>query len=103
MSQSPPPPAPSPPPPAARTHPQALATVTAIIDGMGSIGAAIGPVLTGYIAEAGGFDGVFMMLYIAALAAGALLVRLCMKELQTLRLSKGHLRVPSGVQLTGKV
>ena len=28
---------------------KALATVTAIIDGMGSIGAAIGPLLTGYI------------------------------------------------------
>lgn len=59
---------------------KALATVTAIIDGMGSIGAAIGPMLTGYISERGGFDGVFVMLYIAALSAGLLLVRLCIKE-----------------------
>lgn len=61
---------------------KALATVTAIIDGMGSIGAAIGPLLTGYIAEAGGFDGVFLMLYCAAIAAGALLIRLCVKEVR---------------------
>lgn len=82
---------------------KALATVTAIIDGMGSIGAAIGPLLTGYIAEAGGFDGVFLMLYLAAIAAGALLIRLCLKELQMLKMTaKGHLRVPSGVQLTSK-
>jgi OPA family glycerol-3-phosphate transporter-like MFS transporter 1/2 len=59
---------------------KALATVTAIIDGMGSIGAAIGPMLTGYISEQGGFDGVFVMLYIAALSAGLLLLRLCIKE-----------------------
>jgi len=56
--------------------------VTAIIDGMGSIGAAIGPLLTGYIAEAGGFDGVFLMLYTAAIAAGLLLIRLCIKEVR---------------------
>jgi OPA family glycerol-3-phosphate transporter-like MFS transporter 1/2 len=59
---------------------KALATVTAIIDGMGSIGAAIGPMLTGYISEKGGFDGVFLMLYISALLAGVLLLRLCIKE-----------------------
>ncbi|KAI8476883.1 MAG: glycerol-3-phosphate permease-like protein [Monoraphidium minutum] len=82
---------------------KALATVTAIIDGMGSIGAAIGPLLTGYIAEAGGFDGVFLMLYLAAIAAGALLIRLCLKELQQLKSERrGHMRVPSGVQLAGK-
>lgn len=59
---------------------KALATVTAIIDGMGSIGAAIGPMLTGYISERGGFDGVFLMLYLSALAAGLLLIKLCIKE-----------------------
>lgn len=56
--------------------------MTAIIDGMGSIGAAIGPLLTGYISEAGGFDGVFLMLYLAAIVAGALLIRLCLKEVR---------------------
>lgn len=65
---------------------KALATVTAIIDGMGSIGAAIGPMLTGYISEKGGFDGVFLMLYIAAASAGVLLTKLCIKEV---RLSRG--------------
>lgn len=54
--------------------------MTAIIDGMGSIGAAIGPMLTGYISERAGFDGVFIMLYSAATIAGVLLVRLCAKE-----------------------
>jgi OPA family glycerol-3-phosphate transporter-like MFS transporter 1/2 len=59
---------------------KALATVTAIIDGMGSIGAAIGPMLTGYISEKGGFDGVFVMLYMSAVVAGLLLAKLCAKE-----------------------
>ncbi|WIA30391.1 hypothetical protein OEZ86_000477 [Tetradesmus obliquus] len=82
---------------------KALATVTAIIDGMGSIGAAIGPMLTGYISERGGFDGVFVMLYIAALSAGLLLVRLCIKELQTMKADrKLGMRVSSGVQLAAK-
>lgn len=50
---------------------KALATVTAIIDGMGSIGAALGPTLTGYISSLpGGFNNVFYMLYISALCAG---------------------------------
>ncbi len=92
---------------------KALATVTAIIDGMGSIGAAVGPLLTGYISEAGGFDGVFVMLYLAAAAAGLLLSRLCAKELAALRVDRGArlgglatlTRASSGVQMslaTGK-
>lgn len=61
---------------------KALATVTAIIDGMGSIGAALGPMLTGYISELpGGFDNVFIMLYAAALCAGLLLSGLVLREL----------------------
>lgn len=78
---------------------KALATVTAIIDGMGSIGAAIGPMLTGYISQRGGFDGVFLMLYLAALTAGLLLVRLCIKEVSSNRANANyaHLRVSAGV------
>lgn len=58
---------------------RALATVTAIIDGTGSVGAAIGPLLTGYI-SAESWNGVFIMLMIAALVAGLLLTRLVMAE-----------------------
>uniref|UniRef100_A0A5B7B5X9 Major facilitator superfamily (MFS) profile domain-containing protein n=1 Tax=Davidia involucrata TaxID=16924 RepID=A0A5B7B5X9_DAVIN len=58
---------------------RALATVTAIIDGTGSIGAAIGPLLTGYI-SAKSWSAVFTMLMAAALVAGLLLTRLVMAE-----------------------
>jgi OPA family glycerol-3-phosphate transporter-like MFS transporter 1/2 len=64
---------------------KALATVSAIIDGMGSIGAAIGPMMTGYISEIGGFDLVFQMLYISAVTAGLLLIKLAARELVMLR------------------
>ncbi|KAK4742043.1 hypothetical protein SAY87_000044 [Trapa incisa] len=40
---------------------RALATVTAIIDGTGSVGAALGPLLTGFISKQG-WDAVFQML-----------------------------------------
>lgn len=70
---------------------KALATVTAIIDGMGSIGAAVGPMLTGYISELpGGFNNVFAMLYVAALSAALLLSKLVYKEvLDLMRASSG--------------
>lgn len=58
---------------------RALATVTAIIDGTGSIGAAVGPLLTGYI-SAQSWGAVFTMLMGAALIAGLLLTRLVMAE-----------------------
>lgn len=62
---------------------KALATVTAIIDGMGSVGAAIGPAVVGYISELrGGFDNVFLMLYGAAACAGALLSGPVVKEVR---------------------
>lgn len=64
---------------------KALATVTAIIDGMGSIGAALGPMATGYISELkGGFDNVFTMLYASAFSAGLLLSSLVLRELGAL-------------------
>ena len=60
---------------------RALATVTAIIDGTGSIGAAIGPMLTGYITSmSDDWNHVFYMLYAADLIAGLLLTRLILKE-----------------------
>ncbi|PIN22397.1 Permease of the major facilitator superfamily [Handroanthus impetiginosus] len=58
---------------------RALATVTAIIDGTGSIGAAIGPLLTGYISSRS-WSAVFTMLMGAALIAGLLLTRLVVAE-----------------------
>ncbi|KAJ4826496.1 hypothetical protein Tsubulata_038569 [Turnera subulata] len=58
---------------------RALATVTAIIDGTGSVGAAIGPVLTGYVSTKS-WSAVFTMLMAAALVAGLLLTRLVVTE-----------------------
>lgn len=65
---------------------RALATVTAIIDGTGSVGAALGPLLTGFLSTKG-WDAVFVMLMIGALIAGLLLSRLILAEL-TERMSK---------------
>lgn len=59
---------------------RALATVTAIIDGTGSVGAALGPLLTGFLSTKG-WDAVFAMLMIGALIAGLLLSRLVISEL----------------------
>lgn len=59
---------------------RALATVTAIIDGTGSVGAALGPLLTGYI-SARGWNGVFIMLIIAILFAGFFLMHLVVAEI----------------------
>jgi len=56
---------------------KALATVTSIIDGTGSIGAAIGPFLAGWISGMdGGLDKVFYMLILADVLALVLLGRL---------------------------
>lgn len=58
---------------------KALATVTAIIDGTGSIGAAIGPVLTGYISTQS-WSAVFTMLMVSAFVAGLFLTKLVVAE-----------------------
>ncbi|KAI3704932.1 hypothetical protein L1987_75161 [Smallanthus sonchifolius] len=58
---------------------RALATVTAIIDGTGSIGAAIGPVLTGYISTQS-WSAVFTMLMLSAFVAGLFLTKLVVAE-----------------------
>lgn len=62
---------------------RALATVTAIIDGTGSVGAAAGPLLTGYLSEVG-WSYVFLMLIISALSAGLLLTKLVITEVKAL-------------------
>lgn len=58
---------------------RALATVTAIIDGTGSVGAAIGPLLTGYL-SAKSWSSVFVMLMLSAFIAGLFLTRLVIAE-----------------------
>lgn len=65
-----------------RGNSRALATVTAIIDGTGSIGAAIGPLLTGYISTQS-WSAVFTMLMVAAFVAGLFLTRLVVAEITT--------------------
>lgn len=74
---------------------RALATVTAIIDGTGSIGAAIGPLLTGYI-SATSWNNVFTMLMGAALVAGLLLTRMVMAEVAA-KIEESRLQASSEV------
>ncbi|XP_010919536.1 putative glycerol-3-phosphate transporter 1 [Elaeis guineensis] len=69
---------------------RALATVTAIIDGTGSAGAAIGPLLTGYI-SAQSWSAVFAMLMMAALVAGLLLSQLVVAEVSA-KIASARLR-----------
>ncbi|XP_062845011.1 glucose-6-phosphate exchanger SLC37A2 [Trichomycterus rosablanca] len=62
-----------------RGNSRALSTVTAIIDGTGSIGAAIGPLLAGLISPTG-WNNVFYMLISADVLACLFLSRLVFKE-----------------------
>merc|ERR1711990_1225687 len=61
---------------------KALATVTAIIDGTGSIGAAIGPFLAGRLSGSGNWDSVFYMLVASDAAALLLLTRIFTREVR---------------------
>lgn len=63
---------------------KALSTVTAIIDGTGSIGAAIGPLLAGMI-SASSWQNVFIMLILSDVIAMLLLIRLVIKEFHKLK------------------
>ncbi|KAK9060692.1 hypothetical protein SSX86_021398 [Deinandra increscens subsp. villosa] len=60
---------------------RALATVSAIIDGTGSVGAALGPVLAGYISTRG-WNSVFFMLMLSLSIASLLLVRVVRNEIR---------------------
>lgn len=60
---------------------RALATVTAIIDGTGSVGAALGPLLAGYISTRG-WNSVFFMLILSIFFASLLLVRVARNEIR---------------------
>ncbi|CAA7407269.1 unnamed protein product [Spirodela intermedia] len=59
---------------------RALATVTAIIDGTGSVGAALGPLLTGYISSRG-WNSVFVMLILATSLASMFLIHIAKAEI----------------------
>jgi len=68
---------------------KALATVTSIIDGTGSIGAAIGPFLAGWIGGMdNGLDKVFYMLIGADVVALVLLARLVYCDIQKMLLGR---------------
>ncbi|XP_032622995.1 glucose-6-phosphate exchanger SLC37A2 isoform X1 [Chelonoidis abingdonii] len=60
---------------------KALSTVTAIIDGTGSVGAALGPLLAGLISPTG-WNNVFYMLITADILACLLLSRVVYKEIK---------------------
>ncbi|XP_054939058.1 glucose-6-phosphate exchanger SLC37A2 isoform X3 [Physeter macrocephalus] len=77
---------------------KALSTVTAIIDGTGSIGAALGPLLAGLISPTG-WNNVFYMLISADILACLLLCRLVYKEILAWRSSLSRDR-GSSVALT---
>ncbi|XP_013195674.2 glucose-6-phosphate exchanger SLC37A2 [Amyelois transitella] len=64
---------------------QALATVTAIIDGTGSVGAAIGPMLAGVVSSSGTWSYVFYMLITCDVMALLLLLRVVKHEIIKLR------------------
>ncbi|OWR46480.1 hypothetical protein KGM_200451B, partial [Danaus plexippus plexippus] len=63
---------------------QALATVTAIIDGTGSIGAAVGPQMAGLVSGVS-WSYVFYMLVICDFLALVLLLRISMSEIARIR------------------
>ena len=67
----------------------ALATVSSIIDGTGSIGAAIGPSLSGIVASVG-WKYVFYMVMIADLFALISLLRISCREFRRLRQAKEY-------------
>lgn len=64
---------------------KALATVTAIIDGTGSLGAAVGPLLAGLLSSHYSWNSVIFMVAIAEMFAILLLIRLIKREFQPLR------------------
>ncbi|MCD7449960.1 hypothetical protein HAX54_002677 [Datura stramonium] len=60
---------------------RALATVSAIIDGTGSVGAAFGPLLAGYI-ETRGWNSVFVMLILSITIASLFLIPIVKNEIK---------------------
>lgn len=61
---------------------KAMATVAAIIDGAGSVGAAIGPLFGGYISNSGDWRKVFLMLILSNIFASLCLIRVTLGEIK---------------------
>lgn len=70
------------------TDSSAMATVTAIIDGTGSVGAAVGPLLAGLVSTHIGWGSVFYMVMMADLFSLIFLLRIGRNELR----EKGYIR-----------
>lgn len=66
---------------------RALATVAAIIDGTGSVGAAIGPLLAGYMSTRG-WNSVFVMLIMSVFIAELFLIHIAKSEIEAKRSQK---------------
>lgn len=65
------------------TDGRAMATVSAIIDGMGSIGAVVGPLVAGFASNSGNWTLIFMMLMLSDVIATLCLVRITLQELRS--------------------
>lgn len=61
---------------------KAMATVVAIVDGMGSIGSVLGPLFAGFISGSFGWQAVFLMLMISNVLASLCLVRVTIGEIK---------------------
>lgn len=61
---------------------RAMATVSAIIDGMGSIGAVVGPLVAGFASKSGDWTTIFVMLMLSDVIATLCLVRITIAELR---------------------
>lgn len=64
------------------TEGKAMATVSAIIDGMGSVGAVLGPLFAGFVSNSSDWQAVFMMLILSDVLAALCLVRITVGEIK---------------------
>ncbi|XP_033641154.1 glucose-6-phosphate exchanger SLC37A2-like isoform X1 [Asterias rubens] len=92
------------------THPslhgnaKALATVASIIDGTGTIGAAIGPLLTGLINPGRGekdWTWVFVMLAASELLSAMFLIRLVYRDIKKCACSNGYQPISTDSNING--
>ena len=67
---------------------QGLATVSAIVDSIGSIGSAIGPMLAGLVSQTYGWNAVFYMIIAADVLSFILLFRVGFNEINKMRRSR---------------